>query len=137
MESVRQQLRSINSDIASLTSEIARWTVRPAWTFRDAPDMRVVETLSKQSPHDRAYADRSIEWITKRANEVSELESTTRDLLLATSEITSALENIKLQRSVRWLTWILVGIGLVTAIVAGIAAAHDLGWVFAAASPRP
>lgn len=140
LASIRRQLRSLNSDIASLTADIDGWSTRPAWIFRNAPEMHVVETLSKQPPDEKAFRLRSIEWITQLAREVGELESTTRSLLLATSEITSALENIRLQRSVRTLTRVLVGIGVVTAIlalVAAVAAAHDLGWIGAASTPLP
>jgi len=140
LDSVSRQLRSLSSDIASLTTEIGGWTAEPAWAFRETPEMQVVETLSKQPSDGKPFRVRSIEWITHQAREVGELESTTRDLLLATSEITSALENIKLQRSVRKLTWVLVGIGVATAILAfvsAIAAAHGLGWIGPTSSPLP
>jgi hypothetical protein len=138
LQSVKRQLRSVNSDIASLTSEITTWTVRPAWLFRDVPEMQVVETLSRRPPDSKPFRTRSMEWVTQRAREVGELEAATRDLLIAMSAITGALENVRLQKSIRWLTRLTLFVALVALGAALIGAAHDIGWIGAASSsPRP
>jgi hypothetical protein len=131
LSSIKRQLRSINSDIASLTSEIMTWTVRPAWPFRDVPDMQVMETLSRQPSDLKPFRTRSVEWVTERAREVGEMEAATRNLLIAMSEITGALENIRLQKALKLLAVIAIVISVVALVVG---AAHDLGWMGAASS---
>jgi hypothetical protein len=131
LASVKRQLRSVNSDIASLTSEIDTWTARPPWLFRDVPDMQVVETLSQRPPDPKPFRTRSMEWVTQRAREVGELETATRDLLIAMSEITGALENLRLQKALKLLAVIAIVISVVALVVG---AAHDLGWMGAASS---
>ncbi len=138
LESVKRQLRSVNSDIASLTSEITTWSDRVPWLLRDLPVMQVVETLSQRPAESKTFRTRSLEWMTRRAREVGDLEAATRSLLIAMSEITGALENIRLQRSMRRLMWLTLFVALVALGVGALGAAHDLGWIGnATSSPRP
>jgi len=139
LASVKGQLGSFNSGIASLASELQTGAKRPFLTLRELPDLQVVpDPNAKVPPDPRPLRQQLIDWQVKRAREVGELEASTRSLLIATSEITGALENIKLQNALKRLTLIAIFIAAVALVVGVIGAAHDLGWVgITSTSPRP
>jgi hypothetical protein len=142
LASVKGQLGSFNSGIASLASEMQTWAKRPAWTFRELPDLQLVRDPNAEGPPDspdsRPLRQQLLDWQVERAREVGELEASTRSLLIALSEITGALENIRLQNALKWLTLIAICIAAVALVVGVIGAAHDLGWIGAtSSSPRP
>jgi len=46
---------------------------------------------------------------------VAQAEASLRDLINSSAQLTAAAENIRLQRSVRWLAWVSLGVALIAA----------------------
>jgi hypothetical protein len=124
---VQRQLATLSSDLTSLTAEMLAWPGHRAWVLDDVPDLTVV---GREAATPLKY--QLLDFYVEDAREVREFEAATRGLLIATAEIGTALQNIRLQNFVRWIAVLALLVSLVALAVAAVGVSHDLS-----ATPRP
>jgi hypothetical protein len=74
----------------------------------------------------------------EHAREVRGFEAATRELLVAAAQIAGALENVKVQGYVRWVSVLALFVAVLALVVSCVGVAHDLGWLpVATPSPAP
>jgi hypothetical protein len=125
LKSVKAQLGTMSSDLTSLTDEVERWPEDRDFVLRNVPEM----TNLGRGGDAKLLGDRLVDWYAEDGRRVRAFEAATRSLLVATAEIAAALENINLQRFVKWVSVLALIVALVALAVAGAGVAHDLGWL--------
>jgi hypothetical protein len=133
----------MSADLSAITAEVQAWAEREPWVLHDVPAIEAIETFPNPTgakPADeKPLKRRLLDWCVEQAREVRDFERDTRGLLVAAAEIAGALENIKLQSFVRWVSLLALGVSL-TALVVGLATAggHTAGTpIPSLISPRP
>lgn len=141
LKAVRSQLGTMSSDLTSLTSEVLDWPKRPGWALHEVPDITLIDdfpALRPEKPKDeKPLRTRLLEFYVDHAREVREFEASTRSLLVATADIAGALENIRLQRTVRTLAFLTLLLALLALGATALGVAHDLGLIGATPTPSP
>jgi len=131
LSSVQGQLGTMSSDLTALTSEMSAWPERRSWMLRDIVDIREINVFpnaNRPMPADeKPLKSRMLDRYVEHAREVREFETGTRGLLVAAAEISGALENIKLQSFVRWVSVLALIVAALALVVSGIGVAHLLG----------
>ena len=100
LASARSQLGTFSSDLVAFTNEIAAWPEHPEWVLHEIPEIRAVGAAADAQPIGR----RLLDWCVEDARQVREFEASTRGLLIAAAEITSALESLRTQDLVKWVS---------------------------------
>jgi hypothetical protein len=108
LSSVQGQLGTMSSDLTALTTEMLTWPERRSWVLHDIADVKEIDVFPNANrpkvADDRSLRSRLLDFYVEHAREVREFEVGTRGLLVAAAEISGALENIKLQSFVRWVS---------------------------------
>lgn len=136
LSSVQHQLATMSSDVAYITAEMIDLPNQRRWIVRDLPDIKLIDDFGRRPPteDDKPLKRRLVDWYVDHAREVRDFEAATRGLLVASADISSALENIKLQGFVRWVSVLALIVALVALVVTGVGVAHQFGWL---ATPAP
>lgn len=113
LASVRSQLGTFSSDLVALTSEIAAWPEHPEWVLHEIPEMRAVGAPADAKPIGR----RLLDWYAEDARQVREFEASTRGLFVAAADITSALESLRTQALVKWVSVLALLVSLAALVV--------------------
>ena len=122
LASVRSQLGTLSSDLTSFTAEVAAWSDHPDWALHEIPSLTVIGR-----PDAQPVPQRLVEWFVEEARRVRAFEASTRELLVATAEITSALETMNVQTMVQWVSVLALIVALAALVVSGVGVANDLG----------
>lgn len=125
LSSVQAQLGTVSSDLTAITSEVRSWPNREAWVLHDIPDIEAIDDFPNPNagvPSDpKPLKRRLLDWCVEQAREVRDFEADTRALLVAAAEIAGALETIKLQSFVRWVSVLALLVSLTALIVGSLA----------------
>jgi hypothetical protein len=75
---------------------------------------------------ERSERRKMLDFYVENARDVRDFEEATRGLLIAAAAIAGALENLKLQSFVRWVTVLALIVALAALVVSGVGVAHDV-----------
>jgi hypothetical protein len=130
LSAVQGQLGTMSSDLTALTSEMLAWPELRSWVLHDIADVKAIDDFPNpnrpQPADDKSLRSRLLDRYVEHAREVRDFESATRALLVAAAEISGALENIKLQSFVRWVSILALIVAALALAVSGVGVAHDL-----------
>jgi hypothetical protein len=133
LSSVKAQLGTMSSDLTALTSEMLTWPDHRSWVLHDIPDIKAIDDFpnpdAPKSPDEKSLRSRLLDRYVEQAREVRDFEAAPRGLLVAAAEMAGALENIKLQSFVRWVSVLALLVALVALVVSGVGVAHQLNLI--------
>ena len=130
LSSVRAQLGTMSSDLTALTSEMLRWPDHADWILQEVTDVELIDDFPNPNrtkvADERSERRKMLDFYVENARDVRDFEEATRGLLIAAAAIAGALENLKLQSFVRWVTVLALIVALAALVVSGVGVAHDV-----------
>lgn len=125
LSSVQAQLGTMSSDLSALTLEMLSWPDQRGWVLHDIPNITAINDFpnpNAPTPEDeQSLRSRLLDWYVEAAREVRDFESATRSLIVASAEIAGAIENIKQQNFVKWVSALALLVSLAALYVAATA----------------
>lgn len=114
------RLISAGVDLATIAADMRRFATNKAWFEQGLP--KFSPSMPKYYPAEMSLAQGLREHIEKRAADIQEADRSIRDLVIQHGTMLGAKESMNLQNRVAILTWVLVFLTVVIAILTAVAA---------------